>query len=99
MRGVLAFFLAALASATPAVPPVVFWKVVDVIDYRTLKLESEKGKIMTVSLGCVGETDDRDTATAYVKTRVKGQKMLWWAFDIPSDPTPERWSIPILRGE
>ena len=55
--------------------PIVWWRLDKVIDVRTLRIRSEKDKVRTITLGCVGKATNEKKAIAFIHARLKGQRL------------------------
>ena len=76
---------ALLLTVTPAagnLEPIDWWRLVKVIDERTLTLRCEngreKGRTLTIKLACVGKAKDNREAVAYMERRLHDHRVTFW---------------------
>jgi len=79
--GVTAALLAAAVQGGANLPRAPYWHLVEVVDERTLKLRSDEGENLTITLACIGRAKDNRAAVAYIAKRLRDQDMSFWALE------------------
>src|SRR5688500_6697580 len=62
-------------------PPITWWRLVEVIDERTLRVCSDKGETNTITLACIGRVKEDRGAKAHIKRRLHDHKFTLWPLE------------------
>src|SRR5258705_11011513 len=92
MRTRMAIFPLALtflggATVVTGMSPIDWWRLVNVVDERTLVLRSETGQTETITLACISGPKDNREAVAYITRRRQDHKVTFW----PLETTHTNW--------
>lgn len=68
--------------------PIVWWRLVKVVDERTLVLRSDEGETNTVTLACIGRAKEKKEAIAYIERRLRDHKLSLW----PLETSQTNWN-------
>jgi hypothetical protein len=71
-------FAALVVGVLPvkAILPIVWWRLVEVIDEQTITICSDKGETRTVTLAGVGRAKDKRIGISYIKRRLHDHKVV-----------------------
>ena len=79
--GVAVALLAAVVESGANLPRAPYWHLVEVVDERTVKVRSDEGENLTITLACIGRAKDNRAAVAYITKRLRDQDLSFWALE------------------